>query len=105
MKRYTELLANSNPTYEPLRAWIETIPQIFASTGEVIYDERNQVRALTAPDGTKICVKRFHIPRFLNKYIYRFVRDSKAKRAYENGLYLLAHHVGTPERTYGRRSV
>lgn len=86
-----------NPTYEPLRAWIETIPQIFASTGEVIYDERNQVRALTAPDGTKICVKRFHIPRFLNKFIYRFVRDSKAKRAYENGLYLLAHHVGTPE--------
>ena len=86
-----------NPTYEALRTWIETIPQIFAQQGEVIYDERNQVRALTAPDGTNICVKRFHVPRFLNKYIYRYVRDSKAQRAYENGLYLLAHQVGTPE--------
>lgn len=86
-----------NPKYEPIREWILSIPAHFAQQGEVIYDERNQVRALTAPDGTKICVKRFHVPRFLNKYIYRYVRDSKAQRAYENGLYLLAHQVGTPE--------
>ena len=86
-----------NPTYEPLREWIETLPAIFAQQGEVIYDERNQIRSFTAPDDTKVCVKRFHVPRFLNKYIYHYLRDSKAKRAYLNGLYLIAHQVGTPE--------
>ena len=86
-----------NPTYESLREWIEAIPMLFARQGEVIYDERNQVRTLTAPDGTKVCVKRFHVPRFLNKYIYRYLRAGKAERAYQNGLCLIAHHVGTPE--------
>lgn len=86
-----------NPTYESLREWIEAIPTLFAQQGEVIYDERNQVRTLTAPDGTKVCVKRFHVPRFLNKYIYRYLRAGKAERAYQNGLCLIAHHVGTPE--------
>lgn len=74
-----------------------SIPAIFAQGGEVIYDARNQIRAFTAPDGTKVCVKRFHKPRFLNKYIYRYLRESKAQRAYQNGLYLIAHHVDTPE--------
>lgn len=85
-----------NPKYESLRTWITSIPALFAEQGKVIYDARNQIRLFTAPDGTDICIKRFHIPRLLNKYIYRW-RDSKAKRSYENGMYLLAHNVGTPE--------
>ncbi len=86
-----------NPKYEPLREWILSIPAHFATQGEVIYDARNQIRMFTTPDGTKVCVKRFHAPRFLNKYIYLYLRDSKARRAYQNGLYLIAHHVGTPD--------
>ena len=86
-----------NPTYTSLRTWVESVPQRFAEQGEVIYDVRNQIRLLTAPDGTDTCIKRFHAPRLLNRYIYRYFRDSKAKRSYENGLYLLAHGVGTPE--------
>ena len=85
-----------NPKYESMRAWITSIPTLFAEQGEVIYDARNQIRLLTSLDGTETCVKRFHKPRLLNKYIYRW-RASKAKRSYENGLYLLAHSVGTPE--------
>lgn len=86
-----------NPTYEPLREWIASVPERFATEGEVIYDARNQIRLLTAPDGTKVCVKRFHRPLLFNRYIYRYLRDSKAKRSYDNGLYMLAHKVGTPE--------
>lgn len=86
-----------NPKYESLRTWIERLPEIFGNQGELIYDARNQIRIFSADDGQKLCVKRFHAPRFLNKYIYRYCRDSKAKRAYENGLYLLAHQVNTPE--------
>ncbi len=86
-----------NPAYQSLEAWVESVPRIFSEQGEVIYDARNQIRIMTAPDGNEVCVKRFHAPRFLNRYIYRYIRDSKAKRSYENGLYLLAHGVGTPE--------
>ena len=86
-----------NPAYKSLQAWVESVPQLFANQGKVIYDARNQIRLLTASDGTETCIKRFHAPRLLNRYIYRYLRDSKAKRSYENGLYLLAHGVGTPE--------
>lgn len=86
-----------NPAYESLEAWVKSVPYIFAEQGEVIYDARNQIRIMHGPDGGELCVKRFHTPRFLNRYIYRYIRDSKAKRSFENGLYLLAHGVGTPE--------
>ncbi len=85
------------PTYNSWRAWLSDIPQIFAKQGKVIYDARNQIRLLLAPNGEKVCVKRFHQPRFLNRYIYRYLRDSKAKRSFDNGLYLLTHGIGTPE--------
>lgn len=86
-----------NPAYEHLRNWLTQLPDTFACQGEIIYDARNQIRLITTPDGETVCIKRFHRPRMLNRYIYRYLRDSKAKRSYENGLYLLAHGVGTPE--------
>ena len=85
------------PKYEEWREWISSLPQTFESSGTVIYDARNQIRRMSAPDGSLLCVKRYHKPLFINKYIYRFIRPSKARRAYENGLYILAHGVGTPE--------
>jgi hypothetical protein len=53
-----------NPTYELLRAWVEQIPVIFALQGKIIYDARNQIRFITAPNGDEVCVKRFHAPSF-----------------------------------------
>ena len=85
-----------NPSYEFLRPWIEALPENFNSSGTLIYDARNQIRTYEV-NGLTLCVKRFHRPRFLNKWIYSFVRPSKARRSYENGLVLLAHGVGTPE--------
>ena len=85
-----------NPTYEPLRGWLLSLPEIFSQKGEVIYDARNQIRIITAPDGTELCVKRFHQPRFLNRIGYSFLRAPKAQRAYDNALRLLSYGIGTP---------
>ena len=85
-----------NPTYEALRGWLLSLPEIFSHQGEVIYDARNQIRLITAPDGTELCVKRFHQPRFLNRIGYSFLRAPKAKRAYDNALRLLSYGIGTP---------
>ena len=86
-----------NPTYEGLREWITQLPEHFAQQGEVIYDARNQIRIMTAPDGTEVCVKRFHQPAFLNRIAYSCLRAPKAKRAYENAFALLAKGIQTPE--------
>ena len=86
-----------NPTYESLRTWIESIPSLFEQSGEVIYDARNQIRLITAPDGTETCVKRFHAPRGLNSWIYMHWRTPKAVRAYENAVRLCQAGIDTPE--------
>ena len=86
-----------NPTYEHLREWITRLPETFTRQGEVIYDARNQIRLITAPDGSNVCVKRFHAPRCLNKWIYSYFRQPKAVRAYQNALRLRECGIRTPE--------
>lgn len=86
-----------NPKYIHLRPWIEQLPEHFEKEGKIIYNARNQIRIMRASDGSEVCVKRFHAPRFLNSYIYHYLKRSKARRSYENALFLLAHKVGTPE--------
>lgn len=86
-----------NPAYEHLREWIQTIPSRFAFEGEVIYNDRNQIRLFTVPDGLEMCVKRFRKPSLLNRIVYTCLRPPKAKRAYGNALTLLSRGIATPE--------
>ena len=79
-----------NPQYESLRQQISAIPAAFATSGKVLYQARNELREI---DG--LVVKRYHRPLLVNRIAYLF-RPSKAKRAYENGLYMLAHGIATP---------
>lgn len=95
-QRTTKMKLVLNPTYEPWREWVANLPENFACQGEVIYDARNQIRLMPAPDGTKLCVKRFHKPRFLNRFIYSCFRSPKAVRAYTNALRLQQNGIGTP---------
>lgn len=83
--------------YESWRGWLTELPETFEQTGKIIYNERNQIRLIEAPEGTMLCVKRYHKPLLINKFVYKYLRPSKARRAFENGLYLMAHGVGTPE--------
>lgn len=85
-----------NPKYEHLRGWLDELPKRFAQSGETIYDARNQIRVFHVGD-VDVCVKRFHKPHFLNRLIYTWLRASKAQRSFENGMYLMQHHIGTPE--------
>jgi tRNA A-37 threonylcarbamoyl transferase component Bud32 len=84
-------------SYEHLRAWIEQLPETFAQQGKVIYDARNQIRMITAPDGTETCVKRFRAPKILNSWIYMHWRKPKAVRAYENAVRLCEAGIDTPQ--------
>jgi len=85
-----------NPTYQYLQPWLEQLPDTFYSTGEVVYDARNQIRVMHTPDCIEVCVKRFHAPRLLNRIIYTYLRAPKAIRAWENAKRLTTLDIATP---------
>lgn len=85
-----------NPKYEALRGWLEQLPATFAQQGEIIYEERNQIRRMTV-DGLELVVKRYHQPTLFNRIAYSFIRTPKAERAYKNALTLLEKGIATPE--------
>ena len=87
-----------NPKYEYLRAFIESIPDIFEKEGKEIYHQRNIIKVLSAPDGTIVNIKRFHQPRSLNRLIYSWnIRVPKGKRAYDYSFLLNHKGIQTPE--------
>ena len=61
---------------------ITNIKQHFNNCDNVLYKGRNEIKLLEF-DNQKYVVKRFKSPNFINKIIYTFFRDSKAKRSFE----------------------
>lgn len=87
-----------NKKYDHLREWLERLPEDFQRLGEVIYDGRNQLRVIEAPDGTLINAKRYCIPRQPNRLIYSFgIRQPKGLRAFSYPTRLLERGIATPE--------
>lgn len=86
-----------NPGYELLRAFVETLPTAFASTGETVFVGRNTVKRFVAGDGTVMIVKRFGHLHFVRRLIYSTVCRTKARRAYDNGLRFVALGFDSPE--------
>lgn len=65
-----------NPKYEYLRAFLESIPDIFEKEGRVIYTGRNLIKVLTAPDGTQV-----NVNTTWTKQTHLFLEYQKAKRS------------------------
>ena len=87
-----------NPKYEHLREWLERLPDEFERLGEVIYDKRNQLRVIEAPDGTLVNVKRYCVPHALNRVVYSLgIRQPKGRRAFLYPARLLERGIDTPE--------
>lgn len=87
-----------NPKYEALRPFITSLPDRFESEGTFIYGQRNCIKLFVAPDGTQLNVKRYHIPRSINRLVYSWnIRKPKGRRAYTYPTKLLACGIATPE--------
>lgn len=82
--------------YSHLKEDILKLPDTFASTGQVVYNGRNQVRYIQFSDGKKYAVKRFKKPLIYQRADYTFIRQSKAKRAYLYGIRFLQLGISTP---------
>ena len=87
-----------NQKYEHLRGWLEQLPEQFEQLGEVIYDNRNQLRVIEAPDGTLVNAKRYCVPLQPNRLIYSLgIRQPKGLRAFTYPTRLLERGIATPE--------
>ncbi len=88
-----------NKRYENIRKFIEELPDNFDANGEYVYDgRRNLIKLFVAPDGTRLNVKRYHKPRFLNSPVYSFgIRKPKGLRAFEYPQELYKRGFDTPE--------
>jgi hypothetical protein len=85
-----------NPKFINLEKKILDLPCLIEKEGEIIQKGRNLIKSIEI-DGYVFNVKSFKTPNFINKYAYRFLRASKAKRSFLYGNRLLKLGVYTPE--------
>jgi serine/threonine protein kinase len=65
--------------------FLKNIQNYFNTSQDSIHKARNEIKIINF-DGESLVVKSFKIPNILNKVIYTFFRDSKAKKSYDNSL-------------------
>ncbi|RHE93020.1 glycosyltransferase [Bacteroides intestinalis] len=83
------------PGYENMSDFIKVLPVIFEDRGTVIYKGRNELREFDIA-GQKVVVKSFQIPHLLNRIIYNFFRESKARRSFRYAAMLRQFNIGSP---------
>ena len=82
---------------ERLKDFILNIKTYFnKEKNTVIYDKRNIIKIVEF-EGNKYVVKSFKTPHLLNQIVYRFFRESKAKRSFDNSYKLEQMGVNTPQ--------
>lgn len=75
-----------NPKYSIVfKDFLLDIKDLFSQNTQSIHKARNEIKILEYLD-QNIVVKSFKIPHFINKIVYSFFRDSKAKKSYENSI-------------------
>lgn len=76
---------------------ITSIIENFATSGTLFVDgRRNKIKLFKLGQDT-VNVKSFRIPNLINKFAYRFLRKSKARRSYEFAGILQEKGIGTPQ--------
>jgi tRNA A-37 threonylcarbamoyl transferase component Bud32 len=78
------------------RDFILDIKRYFDNSKDILFNKRNIIKIVKIND-KKFVVKSFKKPNLLNQYVYKFFRDSKAKRSYINSLKLLKLGVNIPK--------
>lgn len=73
-----------NPNYPTTAQEIEqTIKHYDTITDYVAKGDRNSIKKIKLSNDKVATIKSFKIPNIINKFVYRFFRDSKANRSYE----------------------
>ena len=84
------------PGFMPLAQELHQLPRLFGQQGQLLYDGRNRVKAITLA-GTPVVVKRFKRPNIIQRVVYTFFKKSKAERAYRYAAMMRQRGVLTPQ--------
>ena len=76
-----------NNTHEAFKNFLLDIKSYFVSNSQTIHKARNELKIIPY-NSIDTVVKSFKTPHFLNRIVYTFFRDSKAKKSYEYSLTL-----------------
>ena len=71
-----------NDGCKQFKDYLLNIPKYFNENTTTIHKARNELKIINFND-TDTVVKSFKVPHFINKIIYTYIRESKAKRSYE----------------------
>ncbi|WP_304546538.1 lipopolysaccharide kinase InaA family protein [Sulfurimonas microaerophilic] len=74
-----------NKKNEEFSDFILNIRTFFSKNTESIHKARNELKIINYKD-TNVVVKSFKVPNLVRRFIYTFLRDSKAKKSYDNSL-------------------
>lgn len=81
--------------YVSLLPSFQSIREIFAHDSHTIHKARNELKIISLGE-VKTVVKSFKIPHLLNRFVYTFFRESKARKSYRNALRLEELGISTP---------
>jgi tRNA A-37 threonylcarbamoyl transferase component Bud32 len=84
-----------NPDFLSLEPFLQSLPECFDREGMTVYKGRNEIKIFER-EGLLLNVKSYRKPILLNRIAYTFFRKSKARRAYENALEVMARGFETP---------
>lgn len=85
-----------HPRYSFLKEYIEQLPKQFDKLSDVLYRDRNVIKA-DEVSGLKLVIKAYGRIYLTNRIRYSFFYPSKAERAYSYGLKLLEQGFYTPQ--------
>lgn len=88
------MIVSSSPKYKD---FVLNIKEYFnREDNKILFNKRNIIKVIDFKDN-KYAVKSFKVPHLLNKIVYKYFRQSKAKRSYDNSKMLLSLNVNTPK--------
>ena len=73
---------------ESYKVLLENIREYFLDAMHSIHKARNEIKVISFSD-QNLVVKSFKIPNIINKFVYTFFRDSKAKKSYDNSIEII----------------
>lgn len=85
-----------HPDFEAFRAELGQVETLFDASGHSIHKARNELRIVEIA-AQKMVIKAFKVPHLINRIAYGFLRDSKAKKSYENARKLQQLNIATPQ--------
>ena len=68
--------------------FLKNITKLFNKTNENIHKARNEIKIINH-DNKELVVKSFKVPNLLNKVVYTFFKDTKAKKSYDNSIKII----------------